>query len=573
MFTDHGAQIKEEVVRRLKHTSEGLGHSKRMDTLEDLCQRMVNSGHKPKFIRSVLIGGILRFESKMRQSKLEKDSPGYRPLHQPTGRCKDRLKNKAMKKNNWYRNGPRTDVDINQETGVMLKEGKAGKRKRENKRTSQQAGIAKQMIPSTVMFVPNTKGAIMLNKLKEGEIVWSNLTGFRVNYTEAGGTPLINMFNQDTGKGAHCNREVCHPCDTTEENKRQNCKIRSILYETSCKICNPEVKKTSSNPLADQQKRSRLGIYIGESSRSLHERMAEHFDDARKFSNGSHIVKHWMEEHPQMSGDFLLNGKCDYLSNCISRIVVNEDEYCKKKREIKEELEEKERLLKLEEFRREKSGHIKGVKRKTIPAPCMIGKKRKMKNTKPNMYKQPQITSLPHTQSDQLSVEEITPQMLQTGLMDGWNAGVLTNYDKDTDKYDELRDELRDELHNGLTEDVSEITAKTKSDDTLHDGWMIYTRGEPMNKINCLKNDNIPVECDTETIPPDADDNYDDCTGDNADTDAIEDVELNAGLTDDIVGDTLKENNLGKEVQPGLRNESKSIGGTGDHATTDQDDI
>ena len=94
-----------------------------------------------------------------------------------------------------------------------------------------------------------------------------------------------------------------------------------------------------------------------------------------------------------------------------------------------------------------------------------------------------------------------------------------------------------------------------------------------MNKINCLKNENIPVEFNTETIPPDADDNYDDCTGDNADTDAIEDVELNAGLTDDIVGDTLKENNLGKEVQPGLRNERKSIGGTGDHATTDQDDI
>ena len=88
-----------------------------------------------------------------------------------------------------------------------------------------------------------------------------------------------------------------------------------------------------------------------------------------------------------LSGDFLLNGKCDYLSNCISRVVVNEDEYCKKKREIKEELEEKERLLKLEEFKREKSGHLKGVKRKTIPAPCIIGKKIKMKNTKSNIYK------------------------------------------------------------------------------------------------------------------------------------------------------------------------------------------
>ena len=94
--------------------------------------------------------------------------------------------------------------------------------------------------------------------------------------------------------------------------------------------------------------------------------MAEHVEDARKFRSGSHIVKHWMEEHPEMtamppwrfktlrtfkdclrrqlteavaislSSDFLLNGKCDYLANCISRVTVDEDEYDKKKREIKE---------------------------------------------------------------------------------------------------------------------------------------------------------------------------------------------------------------------------------------------
>ena len=89
--------LKEEVVRRLKHTSERLGHAKRMETLEDLSQRMVNSGHKPKFIRSILMGGILRFENKVKQSKLDKDAPGYKPLHQPSGICNKRLKNKALK--------------------------------------------------------------------------------------------------------------------------------------------------------------------------------------------------------------------------------------------------------------------------------------------------------------------------------------------------------------------------------------------------------------------------------------------------------------------------------------------
>ena len=134
--------------------------------------------------------------------------------------------------------------------------------------------------------------------------------------------------------------------------------------------------------------------------------------------------------------------------------------------------------------------------------------------------------------------------MLQTGLKDenlsgGWNAEVHTNSDKVTDKYDELcdelcdelSDELHDELHSGWIEDVSENTGKTRPSDALQDGWRIYKGGEPMNKVDCIKNENFPVECATGTNPPD------------------------------------------DEFQPELRNECKPIGGTGDHATTDQYDI
>ena len=182
------------------------------------------------------------------------------------------------------------------------------------------------------------------------------------------------------------------------------------------------MKKTSTNPLADCKPSDRLGIYLGESSRSLHERMAEHVEDARKFRVGSHIVKHWMEEHPKMttmppwsfktlrsfkdcltrqlteavaislSSDSLLNGKCDYLANCISRVTVDEDEYDKKKREIKEELDEKERLLKLEEFKKEKSGKMAGVKRKISPTQCITRMKTKAQKTKPNVCSLPLVT-------------------------------------------------------------------------------------------------------------------------------------------------------------------------------------
>ena len=71
------ASLKEEVVRRLKNTSTRLELTKRMETLEDLSQRMVNSGHSPKFIEQILTGGILRFEEKIRNSKLPRNDPKY----------------------------------------------------------------------------------------------------------------------------------------------------------------------------------------------------------------------------------------------------------------------------------------------------------------------------------------------------------------------------------------------------------------------------------------------------------------------------------------------------------------
>ena len=47
----------------------------------------------------------------------------------------------------------------------------------------------------------------------------------------------------------------------------------------------------------DEDRKSRKGIYIGESSRSIHERSLEHVKDAEKFSHKSHIIKHWLRDH------------------------------------------------------------------------------------------------------------------------------------------------------------------------------------------------------------------------------------------------------------------------------------
>ena len=79
-------------MRRLKHTKSQLPN--RISVLEDLS--MVNSGHKPHFIKRILVTGIIKYEKKLQLSNLDINDTNFKPLDQPSGRCKLRLERKAL---------------------------------------------------------------------------------------------------------------------------------------------------------------------------------------------------------------------------------------------------------------------------------------------------------------------------------------------------------------------------------------------------------------------------------------------------------------------------------------------
>ena len=54
------SSLTQEVVRRLLHTSRRLPGSTRLDCLESLSQKMVNSGHRPNYIKKVMIAGLTK---------------------------------------------------------------------------------------------------------------------------------------------------------------------------------------------------------------------------------------------------------------------------------------------------------------------------------------------------------------------------------------------------------------------------------------------------------------------------------------------------------------------------------
>ena len=183
---------------------------------------------------------IVKYERKVRNSKLQKEDSQYSPLHQPSGRCLKRLKKKAQARETWFRG----DRD----------KGKDGKLAERAFQKAGKSGMKSKILASTVMFIPSTKNGILLKMMKENEEKLVEMTGFRVSYAESGGTQLGRYFSTNLATGRPCGRESnkCIPCNRMDT-KLQNCKARSIVYESSCEVCNPpSIEQGGSSPEEDK---------------------------------------------------------------------------------------------------------------------------------------------------------------------------------------------------------------------------------------------------------------------------------------------------------------------------------
>ena len=143
--------------------------------------------------------GICKYEKKLKNSKLAINNKDYAPLHQPSGRCLKRLKKKALARESWFK-GQDDDTSKDRTRKPFQQAGKPKKK----------AGIK----ASTVMFVPNTRNGTLLKMMREKEESLVELTGFRVSYTEAGGTQLGRMFSTNLATNQPCGRSSkdCIPC-------------------------------------------------------------------------------------------------------------------------------------------------------------------------------------------------------------------------------------------------------------------------------------------------------------------------------------------------------------------------
>jgi hypothetical protein len=347
------SSLNAEVVRRMLNTSELLPMGDRVAALDNICQKMANSGYKLEQNRRTALGGIKGYETKLARSRR-----GGQALHEGAAASQSaRSRKKLMQKSNWFKDSGKKNLeeedkqgwthgreDKNKEfnwreerkedssndgaraakkvsTAMGGTKRKRGQDKGMKRKGGQQQEKRTTEIPATtVMFVEETPSGGLAKKLRAQEDRLSQLTGFRVKYVESGGTALKQHLPcTNPWQGSKCGRDNCWTCEQGDD-KVQNCHKRNILYESHCTLC--EDKTDGSERKKGKRKDGRLdgeGYYVGESSRSIFERAGEHIADAKKRKEDSHIRKHWDSVHPGGSMPHFNFKVVATFSDCLTR--------------------------------------------------------------------------------------------------------------------------------------------------------------------------------------------------------------------------------------------------------------
>ena len=104
------------------------------------------------------------------------------------------------------------------------------------------------------------------------------------------------------------------------------------------------------------------------------------------------------------SRDALLNSKSEYLTNCLTRVTVEERDWERKQREMEEELKEKNELEKLERFIKEKEAAARNILKNNEKAEQPAFKKRKVEPPEPSTQSPMTINASETSQADSINM-------------------------------------------------------------------------------------------------------------------------------------------------------------------------
>ena len=126
-------------------------------------------------------------------------------------------------------------------------------------------------------YTPNSELKKELQTL-EDRLLKDKKTG-RIRVLERLGPSIKDLLSNPTPwKQSHCGRQDCWPCQT----KEGSCRAKNCTYQISCLECRQEDRKT---------------VYLGETHRTLWDRIREHQESLRQKSESSCLSRHWEDYH------------------------------------------------------------------------------------------------------------------------------------------------------------------------------------------------------------------------------------------------------------------------------------
>ena len=296
--------LSNEVVRRLTNVDhERLGAEEQIRVLEQMTQELRNSGYSVEQAREILISGFRGWKRRIER----RGAAGLYRAAKDT--LEEREKKKLVERETWFI--PRKEGEKDDHERKFLKARRRLPRKSRVKQKAAEPGKPeKPGLIKAVMFAPCTVGSQLTKELRKAENGLGESTGAKLKIVERCGMKISDILtSSDPWKGKDCLRDGCLLCQTknlTGKLLSQDCRRRSVVYETYCITClDRKVKEIeqkymeNENPEAMRNEISEIRInkYIGETGKSCFERGLQHLSDATQLKPSSHILKHFLESH------------------------------------------------------------------------------------------------------------------------------------------------------------------------------------------------------------------------------------------------------------------------------------
>ena len=251
------ATVSQELIRRMKNTSRDLPEEIMEATIREYMEELEEGGYLKEWRGKVLLATITGFE---RMWVSECEGKGRINRAETSTRTKRRW-SKLCGKSNWFKKKKKAEQTP-----------KFGTRKSKLRKTEAEV--------EGVLYVPYTEGSFLKNKIQkvEDSMLRGKSTG-RIRVVERLGPSISTLLcNPAPWRSSHCGRPNCAPC----KSKEGSCKSRGVTYEICCLDCKEEGVRS---------------VYLGETHRTLWDRIREHMDGLDRQTEANCLVKHWRELH------------------------------------------------------------------------------------------------------------------------------------------------------------------------------------------------------------------------------------------------------------------------------------